>query len=158
MSIAKNHKLSCVGQGNEKFILNKSVELIQQELQTGYSTDSKTKEILDDELNKRNKMHQKKRRNQVKTIITVMGAILSIYLAIYVASRAATMYVASKQTVEANINNPLPMEKPDNQQQFTKTLPIDLNNKSKKLMSQLWKEALMSLYMDFKSFSQPAGE
>ena len=44
------------------------------------------------------------------------------------------------------------MERPDNQQQFTKTLPINLNNKSKKLMSQLWKEALMSLYMD-KSYS-----
>ena len=114
---------------------------------------------------------------------------LSIYLAVYIASKTATVYIASKTAVEVNKNNPLPLKKPniphpqsqnkdemkiktkleskrqankDQEKnnylhQFTKTLfeiikenthSRNINNKSQKIISQLWKEAIMSLYMD----------
>jgi len=60
--LGRNHKLSCIEKNDGKFILSGSVEMIQQNLKEGYESDEETKNILDDKLKKRNKVHK-----QIKT-------------------------------------------------------------------------------------------
>jgi len=64
--------------------------MIQQNLKEGYASDKETKKILDDELNKRNKVHKQKKQKQNKTLLMIMITLISIYVAIYTASRFTT--------------------------------------------------------------------
>ena len=116
--MGKNHKLSCIEQNGGKFILSGSVEMIQQNLKEGYATDNETKKILDVELNKRNKIHKQKKQQQSKTILMIMIAVISIYVAIYTTSRFTTKSPRINPT--AKTKNPLPNvifinEQPQNQ-------------------------------------------
>merc|ERR1712080_478598 len=99
-------KLSCIEKNDGTFILSGSVEMIQQNLKEGYESDEETKNILDDELNKRNKVHKQKKQKQNKTLLMIMITVISIYVAIYTASRFTTNN--PKANPAKKTNNPLP--------------------------------------------------
>ena len=100
VSIAKNHKITCQGQGSGRFIYTKSVEYAQTELWNGYTKDIKVREILEDDFNKRAKIHSHKRQNQInliKTILAIIGIMITIYMATYIITQAARQNTNSRE-------------------------------------------------------------
>ena len=91
ISIAKNHKITCQGQGTGRFIYRKSAEYARNELWDAYTKDEKVREILEDDFKKRSIIHSYKRKsskNSIIKILSIIGLIVAIYMAAYTIAQA----------------------------------------------------------------------
>ena len=123
ISIAKNHKITCQGQGTGRFIYKKSVEYARNELWDAYTKDEKVREILDDDFNKRAIMHAHKRKGQkslITKILSIIGLIIAIYMAAYI--------IAQAEKHDANLNTKSSKQPFQNKITDFITTPQNINN------------------------------